>query len=113
VTLQPKPVGQRPRCLHCERELRPNYRREMPPISVRTGEIVRNRKPSSFGGEPEYEEYENSRSLTDAERKEWRKDHPPQFLGTYGGYMDNRFCGLNCGYKWAIDHSKPAVGGQS
>lgn len=27
------------------------------------------------------------------------------FRGTYGGYSDNFFCGLNCGYRWGIPRS--------
>lgn len=71
------------------------------------------RTSSSYGKSvPEYEETSCSRPLTEAERKQWRKDHPAVFKGTYGGYGDNRFCGLNCGYLWACAHAPHAgVGG--
>jgi ribosomal protein L6P/L9E len=40
--------------------------------------------------------------VSDAERKAWKKANPPEFLGTYGRHRDNRFCGLNCGYRYAL-----------
>jgi hypothetical protein len=50
------PVGKRPHCEHCDRELR----------------VYRYRKAGS-----------------------------KKLYGTYG---DNRFCGLTCGYRWALRH---------
>jgi hypothetical protein len=29
-------------------------------------------------------------------------DSERRFAGKYGGYGDNTFCGLNCGYRWAV-----------
>jgi hypothetical protein len=78
------PVGQRPRCLFCTRELRPNF---TDPDRTSTGEG-----------------YLAWFKMTLAERKAWRKTHPKVFLGTYGTYGDSRFCGLNCGYRWALQH---------
>jgi hypothetical protein len=110
MTLQPKPVGQRPRCLFCQKELRPNYRRESTPLAVQTGETEKVRDPRSYGrSAAEYIDAPAIRATTDAEREQFRKDHPPQFIGTYGGYRDNRFCTLTCGYRWAVAHSKPQV----
>lgn len=104
-----KPVGQRPRCLHCERELRPRLERERPPLNVPTGKTHPFRTPSSYAtGKPEFEELPEYRPLTDAERRQWVKEHPAKFLGVYGDYGDNRFCGLRCGYEWATEHSKEA-----
>jgi hypothetical protein len=101
-----KPVGQRPRCLYCQHELRPNFKRERMPLNIDTGEKFKVR-PTGLGANPEEQEITVTRGLTEDERKQWRKNHPPQFLGTYGGYSDNRFCGLNCGYSWAVRHSQP------
>jgi len=72
-----KPVGSRPRCLHCGKELKPNFKWNPMPFR-----------------------------LSDEEKKAWKKANPPQFLGSYGRYKDSRFCGLNCGYDWAISHSR-------
>jgi hypothetical protein len=71
------PVGKRPKCLNCGKELRPNFHRESVPYSL-------------YG------------SSKEQEQQAWKKAHPRQFLGTYGGYRDNRFCGLNCGYQYAL-----------
>lgn len=30
------------------------------------------------------------------------------WFGNYGGYGDNRFCTLTCGWRWAIAHSMPS-----
>jgi len=107
-TPKPKPVGQRPRCLQCNRELKPNYHTERPPLQVHTGNTIKIRTSRSYGTSiPEYEDAPESRPTTEAERKQWRKDHPPVWRGTYGGYKDNRFCGLNCGYDWAVRHTQP------
>ena len=77
-----RPVGQRPRCLNCQHELRPKFHRDLPPLSVPTGQMET--VQVKFGTQPEYEERMNYRSLTAEERKQWRKEHPRQFLGTYG-----------------------------
>lgn len=74
------PVGQRPQCLFCARELRPNFKWVQIPYHF----------------DPQ-------------QRKQWRKDHPREFKGTYGSYGDNRFCGLTCGHSWAVRHSKPEL----
>lgn len=107
-----KPVGQRPRCLHCDRELKPNFRREsMLHFTVPTGETVTVTETTDYyKGTKGERTIPLTRPVTSAERKQWRKDHPPVFLGTYGSYKDNRFCGLNCGYDWAVAHSRPATG---
>lgn len=78
------PVGQRPKCLFCARELRPNFSDPRPNIG---------------SGYVEY------MSQTKSERKAWAKAHPKVFLGTYGEYTDSRFCGLRCGYKFALQHT--------
>jgi len=79
VKLELKPPGQRPRCKHCNRELRPNF--TSPTLDM----------PTALYGEA------NSEA-----RKQWEAEHPKQFMGTYGGYSDNLFCGLRCGYRWAV-----------
>jgi hypothetical protein len=81
--LKPRAVGLRPRCLHCNRELRPNYSWDGP-------------RPWLRGTDNE----------PDAQSK-WDREHKI-FLGTYGAYRDNRFCGLNCGYNYAVAHTNPA-----
>jgi hypothetical protein len=105
-----KPTGQRPRCLHCDRELRPRLRREKPPLNVPTGKMITVRAPHSYGPttKPEYEEVPCYRPMTDTERRQWTREHPAKFLGVYGDFGDNRFCGLRCGYEWALAHSKEA-----
>ena len=80
---QPLAVGQRPRCLSCRKELRPNYGYD----TVR----------------PWFAEDHDG-----SQRKAFERDHKI-FEGTYGGYGDNRFCGLNCGYRWAFNHTKAGV----
>lgn len=74
------PVGQRPRCLCCHKGLRPNFKWIERPFNLR-GEALR----------------------------QWKRDNPRQFLGTYGGYRDNRFCGLGCGYSFAVRNSREAI----
>ena len=59
---------------------------------------------------PAFEDMPETRTLTDVERREWKKEHPPEFLGTYGSFSNNRFCGLNCGYNWAINHAPKPEG---
>jgi hypothetical protein len=79
----PAPTGQRPLCLFCRKELRPNYRNPEMPFAV----------------------YGNPQA-----KRAWSKANPKQFKGTYGGYGDNRFCSLTCGYGWAIRHApRPAL----
>lgn len=80
-----KPVGQRPHCLFCDKELRPQFQTNTPGSGL----------PGPF--------------LWGDELAQWKKDHPgwKKFTGHYGGYSDDRFCGLNCGYKWAVRHSHP------
>ena len=67
------PVGSRPRCLNCRKELRPNFRWNPKPFL-----------------------------LTVAQTAEWKKNNPRQFLGSYGAYGDDRFCNLTCGYQFAV-----------
>jgi hypothetical protein len=43
-----------------------------------------------------------------AEREAWEKEHPKKFTGGYGRFHDNRFCGMACGYNWAIKHAGQA-----
>lgn len=80
--LKPRAVGLRPRCLHCNRELRPNYGYdvERPWFS---------------------EDYDG------AKRRAFEREHKI-FKGTYGRFGNNRFCGLNCGYQFALAHTNPA-----
>jgi hypothetical protein len=40
-------------------------------------------------------------------KKAWKAANPRKFLGKYGGYGDNRFYGLNCGYRYGVRVSKP------
>jgi hypothetical protein len=80
------PVGQRPKCLHCNRELRPTFKREHPPLNVPTGETFTHMETVDFyKGIKEERTVPVTRGMTAAERRQWNKDHPPQFLGTYGG----------------------------
>ena len=70
------PESQRPICLNCGKELLPNFHPRQMPFGL-------------------------ARNL----QKQWRKDHPLVFDGTYGKYRDNLFCTLGCGYAWAVQHS--------
>jgi hypothetical protein len=79
--LKPKPVGSRPRCLACNRELKPNYGYDVP-FQI-------------FMGDDHVEK-----------RRAFEREHKI-FRGTYGRNRDNRFCGINCGYDFAIAHTKP------
>lgn len=83
---KPKPKGQRPRCLHCEKELLPQFRDELPGYAL----------PGPL--------------LNPAKLDQWKKENPGwhKWTGNYGRYNDNRFCGLNCGYNYAVAHTRPA-----
>jgi hypothetical protein len=81
--LKAKKRGQRPRCLHCTHELIPQYTIS-PPMPDRLADGRRK-----------------------AEREAWEKANPPRFTGNYGRFSDNRFCGLNCGYNYAVAHTRP------
>lgn len=74
------PVGQRPVCLTCRKELRPNFKWIERPFN-----------------------------LSEEALRQWKQDNPRQFLGTYGGYGDNLFCGLGCGYQYAVHRSKKPI----
>jgi hypothetical protein len=82
TALKPLPKGKRPRCLHCTKELEPQFIRAAMPAKLRDG---RRR----------------------AERDVWEKANPSLFTGEYGRFRDNRFCGASCGYNWAVTHSRP------
>jgi hypothetical protein len=69
-----KPVGQRPTCRHCGKELRPNFKFQSIPFR-----------------------------LSDAEKKAWRKANPRVFKGTYGPHGDNFFCSLGCAHSFAVE----------
>jgi hypothetical protein len=77
---KPQPKGKRPRCLHCTKELEPQFTEPVMPAKLRDGR-------------------------RHAERKTWEKANPAQFTGHYGRFRDNRFCGASCGYNWAIAHA--------
>lgn len=82
--LKPKPRGERPRCLHCVKELQPQFT-VPPPLPDKL-----------FDGRRK------------AEREQWEKEHKPRFTGHYGRYADDRFCGQVCGYTYAVEHTRPA-----
>lgn len=69
------PVGSRPHCLFCREELAPQFKTPLIPYEL--------------WGDPE-------------KKAQFREDHPKVFTGTYGRYGDNRFCGLTCGWQWAV-----------
>jgi hypothetical protein len=79
--IKPAPVGKRPKCLCCGKELRAQY--EVPGWRER---------PVIF-------------ESTDARRR-WELDHPKRWTGKYGGYSDGFFCGLTCGHRWAVHRLK-------
>jgi hypothetical protein len=79
---KPKPRGQRPRCLHCTKELDPQFSEQAMPAKLADGR-------------------------RHAEREAWMKANPPRFTGSYGRLQDDRFCGASCGYNWAVAHSRP------
>lgn len=104
-----KPKGQRPRCLYCGKELRPMFDREHPPIQVETGQTFTYMETVNYStGEKRETLAKQYRTMTEAEKRQFKKEHPPKFLG-YGGFKDNRFCKLNCGYDWAIAHTRPQL----
>jgi len=78
--LKPKPKGQRPRCLHCTKELEPQFITQALPPDLADG-----RRRTQRGA--------------------WLKEHPAQFVGDYGRFRDNLFCGAACGYAWAVVHA--------
>lgn len=84
---KPKPVGQRPKCLYCHKELRPVFDSNLPGWGI-----------------PNSPKYIPGPSLYGDALRQWKRDHPEwkTFTGKYGSYADNRFCGLNCGYGYAI-----------
>ena len=80
------PVGQRPKCFACSKELRPVFKWNPMPYTL-------------LGGGEENEKL----------RQAWKTLNPKQFTGKYGGYGDSRFCGLNCGYRYALYVTKATV----
>jgi hypothetical protein len=83
--VKPKPKGQRPKCLFCGKELRPVFEQHLPGWGV----------PSS-------PDYIPGPSLYGDALRAYKETHEwKTFTGRYGGYGDNRFCGLNCGYGYA------------
>lgn len=77
---KPQPKGKRPRCLHCAKELEPQFIQAVMPARLRDGRRL-------------------------SERNEWVKANPEEFTGDYGRFRDNLFCGASCGYSWAVDHA--------
>jgi hypothetical protein len=77
---KPSPKGKRPRCLHCTRELEPQFTQPVMPAKLLDGRRI-------------------------AERKAWEKENPERFTGHYGRLKDDCFCGASCGYNWAVEHT--------
>lgn len=106
VFATPRPKGQRPKCRFCGLQLTPNFKTEI--AGTRDVRVYRLRE---FGAHTRYSD--ESRWVTEdddgAERDKkgrWfvirtRPMKTRVFLGTYGYYGDDLFCGLNCGYRWA------------
>jgi len=101
------PVGQRPKCRACGKELKPNYDSEKVGSHVERKykkwvdaglydrrRTVREVQPDDYGAKQ-------------AEDGRWYIEHVVEekalvFRGTYGRYADDLFCGLNCAYRWAV-----------
>lgn len=102
------PVGRRPKCRACGKELKPNY------DSVETGSHVERKYKKWFTDGSAYDAVRNVREVREddygakqAEDGRWYiehvvKEHKRIFRGTYGRYADGLFCGLNCAYRWAV-----------
>ena len=75
--IKPSPKGQRPRCLSCQKELDPQYTIASMPAKLLDGRRV-------------------------AQREAWEKANKPTFTGHYGRFQDDKFCGVSCGYNYAI-----------
>ena len=98
------PVGRRPRCRYCRKELKPNYdTRRDGTFKIKRVFVIgarasrRSVDPSDLGAKQE------ANGL-------WYVEHKipnlvRAFKGTYG--RDNLFCGLMCGYRWAQKHAAP------
>src|SRR5271168_3564574 len=82
AALKPQPKGQRPHCLSCDKELEPQLIRAAMPTKLLDGR-------------------------RHAERKAWEKANPVEFTGDYGRFRDNLFCGVTCGYTWAVKQNAP------
>lgn len=111
ATIKVLPVGRRPKCRFCAKELRPNYDTET--TGRRSERRYEKRDLEYVNGT-----YDDTRVITravraddyDAEQADdgrWYVVHEiavkqRTFLGTYGAYKDNLFCGLRCAYRWAV-----------
>lgn len=90
------PVGRRPRCRACDRELRPNYMegdvtKVVPKYQLRDFRGLRQVTATDRGAQQ------------DAKGR-WYVSRPVReriFRGTYGPYKDGLFCSLLCAYRWA------------
>jgi len=80
------PVGSRPKCRYCSKELAPQFKTTPIP-----------------------DEFWNNLKGDYPKRKQFRIDNPKQFTGNYGHYSDNLFCGINCGYMWAIRNAMGSI----
>ena len=115
------PIAQRPKCRACREPLRPNFLTEKAPIFDRPGKRIKwptrrvyelltshieqhydglgHKRPVTEDDEGAFLDEKSGRWYV--EKRVWpivsRK-----FLGTYGRYGDNLFCGLNCAYHWAL-----------
>jgi hypothetical protein len=82
VPLKPKPKSQRPRCLDCTKPLEP----QIIGAAALPARLMDGRRK--------------------AEREDWEKANPPRFTGHYGRFGDDRFCGISCGYQYALRKTK-------
>lgn len=78
-----------PTCLNCGKKLIKKTRSENIPSGTPT--------PTELGGRPVVQVV--SRKPDSLHHGE---DKLSLWMGDWGGYADNFFCGLNCGYQWAI-----------
>ena len=76
------PVGKRPKCRYCSKELAPQFKTTPIP----------------------YELWQDEEKKT-----AFKTANPKQFTGNYGRYSDNMFCGMNCGYMWAIRNAMGSI----
>ena len=101
-------TGNAPKCAHCHKPLRPLYRR----ISVRP-EGKTSRSIYDWDNPPNIGDHWNGQKIVAVQRLKDRTVGGDGevlnlmfrvWLGHFGGYGDDRFCGLNCGYRWATSH---------
>ena len=121
------PMSERPRCRYCGRRLKPCYRTDAitveVPIETERAELALARAVKQFQDMTREERdnpvrvthrWKGEELETQAGKHNLREtddgwvvvmdtgDAERRWTDRYGGYGDSRFCGLNCGYRWAV-----------